>query len=175
MELPTAISTVLIACVAALTWGCERDGQSRDPGQDASTSSFIVDGEGVDYLYYDPARGLHRAETLSDIPLEYRVAVVVTTSSESVPSFDANSFPVAELLESGPGDRASRTEISKKRLVHQNLASSYGHQQAIRIRFWAEEVAQLSPNSERSRAADRALRLLEERTKPAIRQQQERR
>ena len=120
----------------------------------------------MSYLYRHPTRGMHRAASLEDIPLEQRVATVVLVADHGKPSLEDDRYPVADLLDAAPGERQSVTWMSKKRFVRKNLASTYGHERANEVTFWAQEVAQLSPNSERARSSDRALRLLEEMPHP---------
>lgn len=156
---------MFILVLAALTIvGCDADTDTtaESPNNDRNAIEFKVDGDGVSYLYRHPSRGLHVAARLAQIPLEHRVAVIVVTADRDAPSFEAGSAPVADLLEAIPGDDGTAVWLTKKRFVRRNLAAELGHERANGIRFWAQEVTQLSPNSERARSSDRALRLLEE-------------
>ncbi|MGM0556129.1 MAG: hypothetical protein ACQEVA_07105 [Myxococcota bacterium] len=160
----TSLAISGILAIAAVVYGCDgEDGSGSTSSSNAGhTIDFQVDGPGVSYLYRHPTRGLHRADALEDIPLEHRVAVIVTTDDREPPKFDARHFPVADLLDVEPGVEQTTISLSRKTFVQRNIAASLGHQRAERVRFWAQEVTQLSPNSERSRASDRALQLLEE-------------
>lgn len=153
---------------ALVATSCDQTSDSHDgPTKDRNTTNFRVDGDGVSYLYRHPTRGLHQAASLEEIPLEHRSATIVVAPNHEEPSFEDERYPVADLIDAAPGDRQSAIWLSKKQFVRQNLASTYGHERANEVAFWAQEVTQLSPNSERARSSDRALRLLEEMPRPA--------
>jgi hypothetical protein len=157
-----------ITAVATVLCGCDGDGCTSAPVADNQRAplEFVVGAPNVSYLYRHPTRGLHSAEKLDMIPLEHRVAVIVITEEQDAPALDARRFFVADLLDARVGRPETAVSLSKEAFVQRNLAASMGHERADRVRFWAQEVTQLSPNSERARSSDRALRLLEELPSP---------
>jgi hypothetical protein len=161
----SALTWLVLVAGTFLLISCDQN-RPEDDTNDRNTITFTVDDDGISYLYRHPSRGLHGADRLEDIPIEHRVAVIVVTSGRGSPAFDDRAYPVADLLDASAGDRATAIWITKKRFIHRNLASSYGHERAHGVRFWAEEAAQLAPSSDRAKSSDRALRILEDTPTP---------
>jgi hypothetical protein len=134
----------------ALAFGCER---SPADEAEASAIGFVVD-DGVEYAFFDPSQGLTQANSLEDVPLEQRAAVVIVADEAGQNPHE--TVHVADLLAAQPGQKAQARPMSRRQHFQHARAAQNAGGLAGRVKFMAQEVSQLDPRSDRSAASREA-------------------
>lgn len=147
----------LVLAVLMVGLACEpRPSEERG----GSGGVFEVGQEGVRLLYRDAEQGLREVQSVEDVPLGHRAVVIVVLGEEQEVS-ESGRVLVADLLGASRGDQAEGRWVSLEEFGGRRAGAYRGHDLAREVVFWAQEHAQLSPESERAEAASRARELLD--------------
>lgn len=135
--------------MAAIGFGCECS--PSDPAR-LSPIEFVVD-DAVEYAFFDAERGMRTADSIEQVPLEQRAAVVLVTGDDVATE---KLLYVADLLDAEPKENARARPMSRRDHFQRARAAQSAGGLARRVQFMAQEVAQLDPRSDRSAASREA-------------------